>query len=161
MRCFVSSLAFFCALTLHAESPKPAPDQQTLDNLKQFALTHFDRSTNLSCTRAGLPTSSRTITIELTETRAHRGTGSNIDAGALFEDVFAPSSGTEFQFDHWGTIRGKIEAVYRYSGRSNGKTRAGLVYADEATGAIARITFRGADTAAHLFCSALPESNRR
>ena len=154
MRCFASSLALFCALTLDAQYQKPAPDQQTLDNLKQFASTHLDRSAVLSCTQAASPASSRTITIELTETPAHRGAGSNIDAGSLFEDVFAPSSGTGFQFDHWGTIRGKIKAVYRYSSHTNGKTHAGLIYADEATGAIDRITFRSADAAAHLFCSA-------
>ena len=154
MRCFVSSLVFFCILTLHAESPRPAPDQQTIENIKQFALTHLDRSANLSCTQIGSPSSSKTVTIELSETPAHRGAATGVDAGALFEDVFAPSSQTEFQWDHWGAIRGKTEAVYRYSNRVNGKTHAGLIYADEATGAISRITFRGADTTAHLFCTA-------
>jgi hypothetical protein len=154
MRGFTSSLAFFCVLTLHAESPRPAPDQQTLDHVKQFALTHLDRSTNLSCTQIGSPSSSKTVTIEMAA-MPHRGAASNIDTGALFEDVFAPSSQTEFQWDHWGAVRGKTEAVYRYSSHVNGKTHAGLIYADEATGAISRITFRGADASAHLFCSTL------
>jgi hypothetical protein len=156
MRSLASSLAFLCALSLHAESPKlappdPAREQQTLDNMKQFALTHLDRSANLSCTQVGAPASSKTITIELAPT--HHGTASSIDAGALLEDVFAPSSSTEFQWDHWSNVRGKTETVYRYSSRVAGKTRAGLIFADE-NGAISRITFRGADAPAHLFCSA-------
>jgi hypothetical protein len=158
MRCLASSLAFFCALSLHAESPKlappdPAQEQQTLDNIKQFAITHLDRNANLSCTQIGAPSSSKVITIELSAGPAHRGTASAIDTGVLLEDVFATSNGTEFQFDHWGTIRGKQMAAYRYSNHLNGKTHAGLVYADE-NGAISRITFRGADAPAHLFCSA-------
>jgi hypothetical protein len=106
---------------------------------------------NLACTQIGAPASSKTITIELAPTR--HGTPSGIDAGGLLADVFAPSSATEFQWDHWSNVRGKTEAVYRYSSRANGKTRAGLIFADE-TGAISRITFRGADASAHLFCSA-------
>jgi hypothetical protein len=156
MRGFASSLAFFCALNLHAESPKlappdPAREQQTLDNIKQFAVTHLDRSANLSCTQIGAPASSKTITIELAPTR--HGTASSIDAAGLLEDVFAPSSATEFQWDHWSNVKGKTEAVYRYSSRVAGKTRAGLIFADD-TGAISRIVFRGADAPAHLFCSA-------
>ena len=158
MRCLASSVAFLFALSLHAESPKLSPpdaarQQQTLDNIKQFALTHLDRSTNLACTQVGSPANSKTITIELSAGAAHRGTASGIDTSALLENVFAASNGTEFQFDHWGTIRGKQLAAYRYSNRVNGRTHAGLVYADE-TGDISRITFRDANAPAHLFCSA-------
>ena len=150
------SLALIFALSLHAESPKlappdPARERQTLDNIKQFALTHLDRNANLACTQVGAPASSKTITIELASAR--HGTASSIDAGAYLDDVFAPSSATEFQWDHWSNAKGKTEAVYRYSSRANGKTRAGLIFADE-SGAISRITFRGADAPAHLFCSA-------
>jgi hypothetical protein len=150
------SLALIFALSLHAESPKlappdPAREQQTLDHIKQFALTHLDRSANLACTQVGAPASSKTITIELAPAR--HGTPSSIDAGAYLEDVFAASSATEFQWDHWSNAKGKTEAVYRYSSRANGKTLAGLIFADE-NGAISRITFRGADAPAHLFCSA-------
>ena len=149
------SLALIFVLSLHAESKLTPPDsvreQQTLDNIKQFASTHLDRGVNLSCTQVGTPASSRTITIELAANQ--HGTPSAIDASALLEDVFAPSSATEFQWDHWSNVKGKTEAVYRYSSRANGKTRAGLIFADE-TGAISRITFRGADAPAHLFCSA-------
>jgi hypothetical protein len=159
------SLALIFVLALHAESKLTPPDSvrelQTLDNIKQFALTHLDRSANLSCTQIGAPASSKTITIELAANRPQvtHGTPSAIDASGLLEDVFAPSSATEFQWDHWSNVKGKTEAVYRYSSRANGKTRAGLIFADE-TGAISRITFRGAaafrgaDAPAHLFCSA-------
>jgi hypothetical protein len=155
MRSLASSLAFFCALSLYAESPKlappdPAREQQTLDNIKQFALTHLDRSANLSCTEIGAPASSKTITIELAPAR--HGNPSGIDAASLLDDVFAPSSATEFQWDHWSNVKGKTEAVYRYSSRVAGKTRAGLIFADE-NGAISRVTFRGAEAPAHLFCS--------
>lgn len=151
------SLALFFVLSLHAETPKlappdPAREQQTLDNIKQFAFTHLDRSVNLSCTQLGSPSSSKTITVEFAP--ATHGTVSNIDAAGLLENVFAVSSATEFQWDHWSNLKGRTEAVYRYSNHVAGKTHAGLIFADEATGAISRITFRGADAPAHLFCSA-------
>jgi hypothetical protein len=153
MRSFASSLAFFCALSLHADVRKPAPPDSTIDNIRQFAEVHLNRSTNLSCTQMGSPASSGTVTIELSETTPHHGAASNVDTGALFEGVFAASNATEFQFDHWGTVAGKVLAIYRYSNHVNGKTHAGLIYADETTGAISRITFRGV-AAAHLSCSA-------
>jgi len=156
MRGLASSVAFFCVLSLHGESPKlappdPAREQQTLDNLKRFALTHLDRNANLSCTQIGAPASSKTITVELVPAR--HGNPSTVDAAGLLEAVFVPSSATEFQWDHWSNVKGKTESVYRYSSRANGKTRAGMIFADE-NGVISRITFRGADAAAHLFCSA-------
>jgi hypothetical protein len=154
MRSLASPLAFFFALSLQAESPKPAPPQ-TLDNLKQFASAHFERRENLSCTQVDPPVNSKTITVEfLDPSMPHHGTATSIDTANLFQDVFAPSSGTGFEWDHWGTLRGKKMAVYRYSNQINGKTHAGLVFADENTGAISRITFRAEAQTAHLFCSA-------
>ena len=138
------SLAFLFALSLQAQPARP----ELLEKIKQLAPHE-----NLSCTQVGSPANSKTITIELSAGAAHRGTASGIDTSALLENVFAASNGTEFQFDHWGTIRGKQLAAYRYSNRVNGRTHAGLVYADE-TGAISRITFRDANAPAHLFCSA-------
>jgi hypothetical protein len=154
MRSIVSSLAFFCALGLHAESPRVAPpdsdrQERTLHNIKQFASAQVDR---LSCTQIASPGSAKTITVEFSGAR--RGTPSSIETGSLLQEVFAPSSQTEFHWDHWGTINGKAMAVYNYSFQVNGKTRAGSIFADENSGAIARITFRGADAPAHLFCSA-------
>jgi len=155
MRCFALSLAFFLTLSLRAESPKGAPPEQTLENVKQFAAAHLDPRENLSCTQVASQTNTRTITVEFVDPSAPRhGMATGIETGALFENVFAVSSGTGFQFDHWGTIHGDLKAVYRYSGQANGKTIAGLIFADQTTGAIARITFRGANQTAHLFCAA-------
>jgi len=152
MRSLASSLAFFCALSLYAQAPKLAPPEpQTLENIKQFASGHLDPQ-NLSCTQVEPPGNAKTVTLELVDPSPRHGAASGIDTGSLFQNVFAVSSGTEFQFDHWGTIRGKKMAAYRYSNQINGKTHAGLVYADENTGAISRITFRG-EAPAHLFCS--------
>jgi hypothetical protein len=144
------------ALNLHAQPQKLAPAQpQTLENMKRFASVHLDPRENLSCNQLEPQNSSKTVTIEMVDPSApHHGTPSSVDTGALFENVFSVSSNTDFEWDHWGTLRGKKVAVYRYSNQINGKTHAGFVYADENTGAISRITFRGADTAAHLFCTA-------
>jgi hypothetical protein len=156
MRSLASSLACLFALTLHAQTPKLGPAQpQTLENIKQFASAHFDPRENLSCNEVMAPSSVRTVTVEFLEpSTPHHGTPSSIDTSSLFQNVFSAESGTGFEWDHWGSLRGKKVAVYRYSNTLNGKTHAGLVFADESTGAISRITFRGTDTTAHLFCTA-------
>jgi hypothetical protein len=150
MRSLASSVALLGALALQAQPPKLAPPHpQTLENIKQFAPRE-----SLSCSQVEQPSNSRTVTIEMVDPSApHHGTPTNIDTLALFQDVFAPSSGTDFQWDHWGLLKGKKMAIYRYSNQINGKTHAGLVYADENSGAISRIIFRGTDTTAHLFCT--------
>jgi hypothetical protein len=79
--------------------------------------------------------------------------------GSLMKGVFDTKSEAEFGWDHWGTLRGKRAAVFNYfidSGHSsysieyNREQRIitaykGLVYADEYTGAISRITFVAVD----------------
>ena len=158
MRSFASSL-FLCGLSLHAATPsvKPAPDaaqqEQTVLSIRQFATAHLDRHTNLSCAQVAAAAGTKTITVEFSAA-PHRGTDPAIDVSALLEDVFATSNAAEFRFDHFGTIAGKPLAAYNYSFQSNGKLHAGTIYADETTGAISRITFRGAEAPAHLFCSA-------
>jgi hypothetical protein len=156
MRSLAFSLAFLSALSLPAQPPKLAPpDPQALENIKQYAAAHFDPQENLSCNEVERPSNSRTITIEMIDPSAPRhGTPTSINTLSLFQNVFGASTGTDFEWDHWGTVRGKKLAAYRYSNRLNGKTHAGLVYADEKTGAISRIIFRGTDTTAHLFCTA-------
>jgi hypothetical protein len=152
----LASLAFLSVLSLQAQPPKLAPPEpRALENIKQFAATHFDPRENLSCTQVEPQGNTRTVTIEfLDPSMPHHGAPSSIETGTLFEEVFAVSSGTGFEFDHWGMLRGKKVAVYRYSNQINGKTHSGLVYADENTGAVSRITFRGTETTAHLFCTA-------
>jgi hypothetical protein len=79
--------------------------------------------------------------------------------GSLMKGIFDPRSEAEFGWDHWGTLRGKRAAVFNYSidsGHSsysieyNREQRIitaykGLVYADEETGIISRITFIAVD----------------
>lgn len=79
--------------------------------------------------------------------------------GSLMKGVFDPKSEAEFGWDHWGTLRGKRMAVFNYfidSGHSSYSIEyqreqriitayKGLVYADEYTGAISRITFIAVD----------------
>jgi hypothetical protein len=156
MRSLAFSLALLSALSLQAQPPRISPPQpQALENIKQFASAHLDPRENLACTQVTAPANTRTITIEMIDPSSPRhGVPASIETGGLFQNVFSPSSGTNFEFDHWGTLQGKKMAVYRYSNQTGGKTHAGLVYADENTGAISRITFRAADTTAHLFCSA-------
>jgi len=79
--------------------------------------------------------------------------------GSLMKGIFDAKSEAEFGWDHWATLRGKRMAVFNYfidSGHSsysieyNREQRIitayrGLVYADEYTGAISRITFVAVD----------------
>jgi hypothetical protein len=79
--------------------------------------------------------------------------------GSLMKGIFEPKSEAEFGWDHWATLRGKRMAVFNYfidSGHSswsieyNREQRIitayrGLVYADEYTGAISRISFTAVD----------------
>jgi hypothetical protein len=79
--------------------------------------------------------------------------------GSLMKGIFDAKSEAEFGWDHWATLRGKRMAVFNYfidSGHSsysieyNREQRIitayrGLVYADEYTGAISRITFTAVD----------------
>ncbi len=123
--------------------------------MKQFASAHLDPRENLSCTEVPSPANTHTITMEMMDPSApHHGTAASVNTGGLLQNVFAVSSATNFEFDHWGMLRGKKVAVYRYSNQISGKTHSGLVYADENTGAVSRITFRAAGTTAHLFCTA-------
>jgi len=147
------SFAFLFALSLQAQPAKLAPpDPQALENIKQFASAHLE---NLACNQIEPPSNSKTLTIEFVDPSTPRhGIPSSIKTASLFENVFAASSGTDFEFDHWGTLRGKKMAAYRFSNQINGKTHAGVVYADEKTGAISRIIFRGMDSTALLFCPA-------
>jgi hypothetical protein len=76
--------------------------------------------------------------------------------GSLMKSVFAQKSQAELAWDHWGKLRGKINAVFNYSidnshsdyslDYDRGAQRIytayrGLIYADENTGVISRITF--------------------
>jgi hypothetical protein len=80
--------------------------------------------------------------------------------GSLMKDVFDPASQADFGWDHWGRLRGQNLAVFNYfidSGHSHfqldydrGAQRIvtaykGLIYADQYTGAIYRITFNAVD----------------
>jgi hypothetical protein len=80
--------------------------------------------------------------------------------GSLMSSIFSDKSSAEFGWDHWARLRGKVVVVFNYfidSGHSDyvldfdrGAQRIvtaykGLVYADENTGAIQRITFEAVD----------------
>jgi hypothetical protein len=73
--------------------------------------------------------------------------------GRLLFSIFDPDSGTEFHWDHWATLRGKLMYVFAYSvPKSNGYTMyhgeskreytsayEGLVYADVQTKTVMRV----------------------
>lgn len=83
------------------------------------------------------------------------GASSTGEFGSLMRGIFSPEGQAQFDWDHWGTLRGKRVAVFHYfidSGHSdkyityNNEQQIitayeGRVYADEYTGAVARITF--------------------
>src|SRR3954471_817234 len=79
--------------------------------------------------------------------------------GSMMREIFEDKSGATFNWDHWATLRGRRMAVFNYaigSGRSGYSISyssgpgdeqriytayRGLIYADQDTGEIARITF--------------------
>jgi hypothetical protein len=83
------------------------------------------------------------------------GTVSTGEFGSLLKSVFDPKSQSEFNWDHWATLRGKRMAVFNYfidSGHSDWRITyendmqiitayKGLIYADENTGIVSRVTF--------------------
>ena len=82
---------------------------------------------------------------------------------SLMKSIFDPQSQTEFAWDHWGTLRGRLMAVFNYSvdsahssyyihyGESKDDDQRivtayrGLIYADPNTGEIGRIKFEAVD----------------
>lgn len=91
------------------------------------------------------------------------GARSTGEFAGMMRSIFEPSSQAEFNWDHWGTLRGRRMAVFNYfidSGHSsysisygNGPgdeqriitAYKGRIYADEHTGEIARIEFVAVD----------------
>ncbi len=83
--------------------------------------------------------------------------------GSMMREIFEEKSGATFNWDHWATLRGRRMAVFNYaigSGRSGYSISyssgpgdeqriytayRGLIYADQDTGEIARITFDAID----------------
>jgi hypothetical protein len=83
--------------------------------------------------------------------------------GSMMREIFEDKSGATFNWDHWATLRGRRMAVFNYaigSGRSGYSISyssgpgdeqriytayRGLIYADQDTGEIARITFEAID----------------
>ena len=83
--------------------------------------------------------------------------------GSMMREIFEEKSGATFNWDHWATLRGRRMAVFNYaigSGRSGYSISyssgpgdeqriytayRGLIYADQDTGEIARITFEAVD----------------
>jgi hypothetical protein len=78
--------------------------------------------------------------------------------GSLLREIFDPNSQAEFNWDHWGTLRGRRMAVFSYSIDSSHSNWSisygdppdqqriitayqGLVYADPDTGEVSRIKF--------------------
>src|SRR5271154_3975792 len=99
MRSLAFSLTLLCTLQAETLKPDALRQEQTINNVRQFAAGHLDRHANLSCAQVPSPASTKTITVDLAET-PHHGVPSSIDARGLIEDVLAVSSGAEFAFDH-------------------------------------------------------------
>ena len=159
MRGLASSLAFFCVISLQAETPHLAPPDsarqaQTLESIKRFASTHFADASAVSCQQVSFPGTAKTITMEFSaEPETHPGSPSQIDTAGMIQEIFAVSSATEFTWDHSTSSGGRPVAAYRFSYLISGKAHSGTIFADENSGAISRVTIRGAQTPAHLFCS--------
>jgi hypothetical protein len=163
MRSFASfltvfGLAVFGTLVLRAETPKlRAPDtnrqHETIENVRQWAAVHLNE--NVACTQAAPAGTAKSMVVDFSASK-HPGAATGVDVAGSVQSIFAVASAADIEFDHWGTLEGQRTAVYRYSYVVNGKTQAGFIFADESTGAIARMIMRVAPVPAHLFC--VPQS---
>jgi hypothetical protein len=84
------------------------------------------------------------------------GVRSSGEFGSMLQNIFEPEHGTRFDWDHWGTLRGKlmyvfsyrVEKEYGYSMRDDEAHKSyisaytGLIYADKETREIQRITLK-------------------
>ncbi len=87
------------------------------------------------------------------------GVRSSGEFGSMLRNIFDPEHDTKFDWDHWGTLRGKlmyvfayrVEKQYGYSMRDDEARKeytsayTGLVYADRETKEIQRITLKTAE----------------
>jgi hypothetical protein len=158
MRSFAPFLAILGSLVLRAETPKLlAPDankqHETIENVRQWAAVHLNE--NVACTQAAPAGTAKSMVVDFAASK-HPGTATSVDVAGSVQSIFAVASAADIEFDHWGTLAGQRTPVYRYSYVVNGKTQAGLIFAEENTGAIARMIFRVAAVPAHLFC--VPQS---
>lgn len=164
----ISSIVFCCALSLHAQPrrvtqvrppalPDPTQQQHTVDRLKQFVGAFMEDLPNVTCVKQAIgildPVPRKAVVVDLTEAPERQGTPSNIEVEHLLQEVFSVSSGTEFKWERWATLRGKRRVVYSYIQQSDGRERYGVIYADEESGAISRIVFPATNEASHFFCS--------
>jgi hypothetical protein len=84
------------------------------------------------------------------------GVTSSGEWGSMLHNIFIPENGTQFDWDHWGTLRGKPMYVFAYriekdhgysmldreTNRSYTSAYTGLVYADKETREIQRVTLK-------------------
>ena len=82
------------------------------------------------------------------------GATSTGDFGSMMKDVFEPATQTRFEWDHWGTLRGRLSLVFAYRvAQSHSQWHLqyqhsmdmipayrGLVYVDKQTHQITRVT---------------------
>jgi hypothetical protein len=111
---------------------------------------------NVTCVALSIgiadPPQRKAVIVDLNDAQERQGTPSNIEVGNILRQVFSASSGTQFKWERWATLRGKRVSVYSYIQQSDGEGHAGLIYVAEETGAISRIVFP-AMKASHHFCS--------
>jgi hypothetical protein len=97
--------------------------------------------------------------VELSHERLGGATSSG-EFGSMLREIFAPDTGTEFEWDRWATLRGRRMHVYWYRVRTaNSKYRIteqeskesiiagykGYIYVDRDTHAVMKITLEGED----------------
>jgi hypothetical protein len=84
------------------------------------------------------------------------GVTSSGEWGSMLHNIFTPESGAQFDWDHWGTLRGKPMYVFAYriekdrgysmldreTNKEYTSAYTGLVYADKETKEIQRITLK-------------------
>ena len=122
------------------------PNWQILDTL-QIRLSYFEQKEDYKLTLIN-----NTLTIQ--DYRTVGGASSTGDFGTMMRQIFEPSTEARFEWDHWGTLRGRLTMVFGYH-VTQAKSQwhivyehsldivpayRGLVYVDNETHEITRLT---------------------
>lgn len=159
-------LALGTALATQPQAPSDAsnrllpPDaqrrQQIVQSIKAFGEVYARHLPNFACAPVSAPMPdwtfqksnppARAVTLDLDGARKPLPAETllrNVRPDDLIRALFLANPEQRLEWDHWGTLRTKRMAVFRYTQEAGGTEFHGLIYAGENTGIVSRITFVG------------------
>lgn len=141
---------YLCVQTTRRHYDPKDPRYRAGGDVIQEQLTFFDKKENYKV---------QMINGQAVHNIAHEqigGVRSSGEFGSMLHNIFAPEDEAQFDWDHWGTLRGKLMYVFSYriekdhgysmyddeSKKQYTSAYTGLVYADVQTKEIQRITLK-------------------